>query len=180
MPLLVLPGDAPSEDWLHATLGRCVRFAASFEHDCQMMTLLFKIREQARSPLSDDEGFSELRRAVLDRLARLGTYIGCQAELPPDVADLLDQARTARNYFAHEAAEELASVAENTAARAQWCDGARAHIEALALGKVVLAILMSKNSASSLPPKEEVRTYAARAQAWAVRSFEAQAHVSDV
>lgn len=170
MPLLADPPIDADSVWAHAALGRALYIASSFEEDCQCLAFVLKVREPQPDGQSDEEFFEAVSKAVLGRLVDLNKLIARRAKLPDDYAVLLHAARDARNYIAHEAARELEAVRKATGSIDNWRSVMASRLEEIAIGKIIVAVLLSRNSAEPTPTKETINAYAKKVISWALSS----------
>ena len=169
MAMLSLP---PADEFLrraHLALGRALSVACNFESNCRSMAFVLKIKEPKPDGQSDDESFVELQKAVLGRLVDLNRLIARRVAMKDDYAQMLHAARDARNYIAHEAADELERLAKRTADIEEWRSLLEGKLRELALGKIIIAILLSRNTAEPTPTREEIDAYPDQLVAWVTR-----------
>jgi hypothetical protein len=83
---------------------------------------------------------------------------------------MLHAARDARNYVAHEAADELTRLANVPDGVGQWHQVTATKLQDIALGKIIVAVLLSRNSAEPTPTKEVINDYRRKVESWALRS----------
>ncbi|TVU92085.1 DUF4145 domain-containing protein [Vreelandella titanicae] len=100
-PLLSMPERTEESDAVYAVLGRALAYATEFENNCRTLAHLFDIEK------SDTEFSCEIYKLVKSGTlhAKIKLLIDGH-ELPDWVEDKVHEARKARNFIAHEAAED--------------------------------------------------------------------------
>ena len=107
-----------------------------------------------------------MTKAVLGRLVDLNKFVARRAPLSDDYAAMLHDAREARNYIAHDAADELKRIANDRGGIDEWPKVLASKLQELALGKIILAVLLSMNSAEPTPTRETIDSYSKRIESW--------------
>jgi hypothetical protein len=166
MPLLSDPPADEGKISACVVLGRALYIACGFEDDCRSLAFVLKIRDPQMQGLSDDESFDALSKAVLGRLVDLNKLIARRAKLPVDYAAMLHAARDARNYIAHEAAGELEHLTKASDGLSRWRSLMASKLEDVAYGKIIVAVLLSRNSAEATPAPETINAYSKRINLW--------------
>lgn len=170
MPLLSDPPLDSETTWALAALGRALYIACEFESDCRSLAFVFKLKEPQSNDQSDEQFFEAVGKVVLGRLVDLNQLIATRAKLPEDYAAMLHAARNARNYVAHEAADELTRLAKAPDGIGRWRQVMATKLQDIALGKIIVAVLLSRNSAEPTPTKEVINAYRRKVESWALRS----------
>lgn len=170
MALLTLPPDDRIHRWAYSALGRSFHVAASFESDCRALVFSLKVRDPALADRSVEDFAKLVGDAVLDRLVNLNKLIATTASLPENYRDLLTEAREARNYVAHEASDDLDRSLARSEGFEAWRTSMAERLEAIAIGKIIIAILLSRNSAEATPTKEAIETYSEKVKTWALHA----------
>ena len=120
MPLLVDPPADEDTGSACVLLGRALYIACGFEDDCRSLAFVLKVREPQPEGQSDYEFFVAVSKAVLGRLVDLNKLIARRAKLKEDYLAMLHAARDARNYIAHEAANDLERLMKAPDGFVQW------------------------------------------------------------
>jgi len=100
-PLLPMPERTEESDAVYAVLGRALAYATEFENNCRNLAHLFDIEK------SESEFSYEIYKLV--KSGTLHTKIKLLIDehgLPDWVEEKIHEARKARNFIAHEAAED--------------------------------------------------------------------------
>lgn len=166
MPLLA---DPPADEVTRTAcvlLGRALYISSGFEDDCRSLAFVLKARELKPEGQSDDEFLTAVAKAVLGRLVDLNKLIACQARLKEDYAAMLHTARDARNYIAHEAAADLERLMKVSGGFGQWQRTLGSKLEAVAFGRIIVAVLLSRYSAEVTPTQDGIDTYPKRVESW--------------
>lgn len=166
MPLL---SDPPADEVTRtacAMLGRALYIASGFEDDCRSLAFVLKVREPQPEGQSDDEFFTAVSRAVLGRLFDLNKLIAYRAKLKENYAAMLHTARDARNYIAHEATGDLERLMKVPGGFGQWQSVLASKLEEVAFGRIIVAVLLSRNSAEMTPTKEVIDAYPKMVESW--------------
>lgn len=166
MPLLVDPPADEDTGSACVVLGRALYVACGFEVDCRSLAFVLKVREPQPEGQSDDEFFAAVSKAVLGWLADVNKLIVRSARLPEDYAALLHAARDARNYIAHEAASDLERLSKAPDGFSQWRSVMASKLEDVTYGRVIVAVLLSRNSAELTPTHEVIDAYPKRIKSW--------------
>ena len=166
MPLLA---DSPTDvDTCSAcvVLGRALYGACGFEDDCRSLAFVLNVKEPQPEGQSDDEFFAAVSKAVLGRLVDLSKLIARRAKLHEDYAAMLHAARDARNFIAHEAAGDLKHLAKEPGGFSKWRSIMASKLDEVTYGKIIVAVLLSRNSAESTPTQEAIDAYPERIKSW--------------
>ena len=147
-------------------LGRALYVASGFENDCRALSFVLKVREQQPKGQSDEEFFTAVSKAVLGRLVDLNKFIARRAKLNEDYGMMLHSARDARNYIAHEATDDLERLNKTPGGFALWQGVLSSKLEEVALGKIIVAVLLSRNSAETTPTQEVIDAYPEIVKSW--------------
>lgn len=166
MPLLTHPPTDEVTGTACMMLGRALNIACGFEDDCRSLAFVLKVREPQPEGQSDDEFFVAVSKAVLGRLVDLNKLIARRAKLKEDYAAMLHAARDARNYIAHEAASDLERLTKAPGGFSQWQSVMASKLEEVAYGKIIVAVLLSRNSAEPAPTQESIDEYPKRVKSW--------------
>lgn len=170
MPLLA---DPPTDEVTRAAcvlLGRALYIASEFESDCRSLVFVLKVREPQLEQQSDDEFFTALSKTVFGRLVDLNELIACRAKLKQDYAGMLHAARNARNYIAHEATGELERLIKLPDGFTQWQSILASKLEDVAFGRMIVAVLLSRNSAEATPTHAVINSYPKKVASWVFES----------
>ncbi|WP_404397396.1 hypothetical protein [Idiomarina loihiensis] len=100
-PLLPMPERTKESDTVYAVLGRALAYATEFENNCRILAHLLDIEK------SDSEFSYEIYKLV--KSGTLNEKIKLLIDgygLPDWVEEKVHEARKARNFIAHEAAED--------------------------------------------------------------------------
>lgn len=170
MPLLFAPPTDSDSTWAYAALGRALYIACEFENNCRSLAFVFKIKEPQSNDLSDEQFFEAVRKVVLGRLFNLNELISTRGKLTEDYAAMLHAARDARNYVAHEAADDLDRLTKVPDGIGQWRRLMASKLQDIAFGKIIVAVLLSRNSAEATPTKEVTDAYPGKIESWAFQS----------
>ncbi|PWK33498.1 hypothetical protein [Cupriavidus plantarum] len=169
MPPLSIPQTGLDWNWAYLVLGRALYVACEFEGQCRSLAFILKLNEPQPGGRSDDAFFEALTKLVNKyRLNDFNTLIAGRAKLAEDYVDMLDAAREARNYVAHEAAEELDRLAKLTGGFDQWREIMASKLRDIGLGRLIVAILLSRNSAEETPLREDINAYRETIESWAL------------
>lgn len=166
MPLLT---DLPIDEGTNSAcvvLGRALYVACGFEDDCRSLAFVLKVREPQSEEQSDDEFFAAVSKAVLGRLVDLNKLIARRAKLRENYVAMLHAARDARNYIAHEAAGDLERLAKAPSGISQWRSDLTSKLEEVTYGKIIVAVLLSRNSAEPTPTQEAIDAYPEKVNSW--------------
>ena len=170
MPLLA---DPPTDEVTQAAcvlLGRALYIASEFEGDCRSLAFVLKVREPQSEEQSDDQFFQALSKAVLGRLVDLNKHIARRAKLKQSYAEMLHAARDARNYIAHEATSDLERLIKLPDGFAQWQSILASKLEDVAFGQIIVAVLLSRNSAEATPTHAGIDSYPKKVASWVFES----------
>jgi len=166
MPLL----DDPPADEVTRTacvlLGRALYIASGFEDYCRSLAFVLKVREPQPEGQTDDEFFTAVSKAVLGRLVDLNKLIARRAKLKEDYATMLHAARDARNYIAHEATGDLERLIKVPGGFSQWQNVLASKLEEVAFGRIIVSVLLSRNSAEATPTQEAIDAYPKVVESW--------------
>ena len=166
MPLL---SDPPAEEGKISAcvvLGRALYIACGFEDDCRSLAFVLKVRELQPEGQSDDEFFAVVSKAVLGRLVDLSKLIARRGKLREDYTAMLHAARDARNYIAHEAVGELNRLTKVPNGFSQWKSVMASKLEEVTYGRIIVAVLLSRNSAELTPTQEVIDAYPKKVESW--------------
>ena len=166
MPLL---SDPPADEVTRAAcvmLGRALYIASGFENDCRSLAFVLKVREPQSEGQSDDEFFTAVSKAVLGRLVDLNKLIARRAKLKEDYAAMLHTARGARNYIAHDATADLERLMKVPGGFGQWQSVLASKLEEVVFGRIIVAVLLSRNSAEVTPTREVIDAYPKMVESW--------------
>ena len=166
MHTLTLPPPSQLASTAHATLGRALVFATSFELDCRVLALSITIKNKAFASGSDDDFWKSLTPIVDNTLKAINDQILRELDLTPTAKDWLTVAREARNYIAHEAGESFEKKYDSPESFEAWLTTMERNIQELAVGKMAVAILLSKMPGSPPIDKQALREYQQRALSW--------------
>ena len=147
-------------------LGRALYVASRFENDCRSLAFILKVREPQPEGQSEDEFFTAVSKAVLGRLVDLSRLIARRAKLKEDYAGILHAAREARNYIAHEATGDLERLQKVSGGFGQWQSLLASKLEEIAFGRIIVAVLLSRNSAEATPTQLVIDAYPQRVESW--------------
>jgi len=100
-PLLPMPERTEESDAVYAVLGRALAYATEFENNCRTLAHLFDIEQSERE--FSYEIYKLVKSGTLH--AKIKLLID-EHELPNWVEDKIHEARKARNFIVHEAAED--------------------------------------------------------------------------
>ena len=100
-PLLPMPERTEESDAVYAVLGRGLAYATEFENNCRTLAHLFDI-EKSESEFSY-EIYKLVKSGTLHAKIKL---LVDEHGLPDWVEEKIHEARKARNFIAHEAAED--------------------------------------------------------------------------
>ena len=170
MPLLADPPPDEVTRTACVLLGRALFIASGFEDDCRSLAFVLKVREPQPEGQSDDEFFTAVSKAVLGRLVDLNKLIARRAKLKEDYAAMLHAARDARNYIAHEAVDDFERLTKVSGGFEQWRDVMASKLEEVAYGRIIVAVLLSRNSAEATPTPEAIDAYPKRVASWVFES----------
>lgn len=162
MPLLADPPADEDTGSACVLLGRALYIACGFEDDCRSLAFVLKVREPQPEGQSDDEFFVAVSKALVD----LNKLIARRAKLKEDYAAMLHAARDARNYIAHEAANDLERLMKAPDGLGQWQNAMASKLEEVTYGKIIVAVLLSRNSAEPTPTQEAIDEYSKRIKSW--------------
>ena len=151
-------------------LGRALYLACGFESDCRSLAFLLKVREPQPDGQSDEQFWDAVSKVVLSRLVDLSKLIARRANLKEDYAAMLHAARDARNFVAHEAADELDRLTKLPDGLDRWRELMASKLQEIALGKIILAILLSRNLAEATPKRETINAYSKKIESWVLQS----------
>lgn len=170
MPLLAVPPTDHDSTWAYAALGRALYIACEFESNCRSLAFVLKIKEPQPNGQSDDQFFEAVGKVVLGRLFDLNELIATRAQLLDDYAAMLHAARDARNYMAHEAADELDRLAKVPNGISRWRGILTSKLQDIALGNIIVAVLLSRNSGEPTPTKDVIDAYSKKIESWALQT----------
>lgn len=160
---LAIPSAGPDTEPRYATLGRALSLASSFEIDCRMLALTLKLRDPSLDGASAEQFGKAVSDPVVEQLGNNHGRIAKELGLSESAKDWLTIAREARNYIAHQAGEEFGkSVPE----RERWAADLKAKAREVAVGKVAIAILLSRVSSVPKPTGEAIDSFLASAPEW--------------
>lgn len=168
MSLLSIPSNDLAWSQTHLALGRALYIASGFEHDCRCLTFVLKVQESPIGGQSDEEIFKAVSKAVLARLADLNKLIAKNSCLPAAYDEMLHLARTARNFIAHEASEELVRLMRQPNGVEQWLGLMADKLADIANGKIIVAVLLSRSSAEPCPTTDMIDAYPDKIISWAL------------
>lgn len=163
MPLLSVPPTDEVSNTACLMLGRALYVASSFEDDCRSLAFVLKVRELQPE---DDEFFTMLSKAVLGRLFDVQTLIARCTKIKENYVELLQTARVARNYIAHEASNDCERLLKIPSGFGQWRNILASKLQEVVLGKIIVAVLLSRNSAEVMPTQEVIDTYPKMIESW--------------
>jgi hypothetical protein len=152
--------DLGEYDPLFLVVGRAVHLAAEFEHKCRCVLSI--LRAVDRMTETDDlDATLEFARAVEKQLLHpMLQEVGTHGLGDAEDAVLLDRARRARNFIAHESAKLSVHSPRELVGRL------REEVRALAAGDNVASRWLYEISEKRLAPQEIQRTYIDRVEAW--------------
>ncbi len=165
-----LLADPPTDDVTLTAcvlLGRALYVASEFEDDCRSLAFVLKVREPQPEGQPNDEFLAAVSKAVLGRLVDLNNVVARRAKLKEDYAEMLHAARDAWNYIAHEATADLGRFMKLPDGFGQWQGVLSSKLEEVAFGRIIVAVLLSHNSAEETPTREVIDTYPNRVASWA-------------
>ena len=166
MPLLSEPPADEITRAACAMLGRALYIASGLEDDCRALAFVLKVREPQPEGQSDDEFFTAVSKAVLGRLVDLNKLIAHRAKLKEGYGAMLHTARDARNYIAHEATGDLERLVKVPGGFGQWQSVLASKLEEVAFGEIIVAVLLSRNSAEVTPTQEVIDAYPKIVESW--------------
>ena len=169
MPLLRDPPSDSDSVWAYMVLGRALRIACEFESNCRSLAFVLKVREPQASGQSDEKFFEAVSKAVLGRLVDLNKLIAKRAKLKEEYSTMLHAAKEARNYIAHQAVDELELLAKESGGINRWRSVMESKLHDIAYGKIIVAVLLSQNSAEPTPTAEEIDAYPPKVKSWVLR-----------
>ena len=76
----------------------------------------------------------------------------------------------ARNYVAHEAVDEINRLAKAPNGIERWREVTASKLQNIALGKIIVAVLLSRDSGEVTPTKDAIDTYPKGIELWALWS----------
>lgn len=170
---MTLLTDLPVDDDINsacAILGRALYIACRFEDDCRSLAFALKVKEPHPEQQSDDEFIAAVSKVVLGRLVDLNKLIARRAKLLENYAAMLHAAREARNYIAHEAAGDFERLAKEPGGIGQWRSVLTTKLEEVSYGKMIVAVLLSRNSAEPTPTQNAIDRYPEKVNSWVFRS----------
>jgi len=171
MPLLT---DPPADEFTQTAcvlLGKALYIASEFEDDCRSLAFVLKVREPQPKGQSDDEFFSAVSKAVLGRLVDLSKFIARRAKIKEDYVAMLHTARNARNYIAHEATGDLTRLMKVSGGFGMWQSVLASKLEEVTFGSIIVAVLLSRNSAEATPTQEAIDSYPKRIESWVFEGY---------
>ncbi len=166
MPLLAIPPVDAVTQTACVLLGRALYIASGFEDDCRSLAFALKMTELQPEGQSDDDFFTAVSKTVLGRLVELNKLIAQRAKLKEDYVAMLHTARDARNYIAHEATGDLKHLTKVPGGFDQWQSVLESKLEAVVFGRIIVAVLLSRNSAEVAPTQEVVDAYPEMVKSW--------------
>ena len=166
MNTLALLPTSPEATWSLQALGRALALATSFEMEVRMLAVGLRLRDPLYETATPDEFVRFLRQPAVAKLARNIEIVVDAKGLSPDYGTVLSEARDARNFIAHEAAEDLERVVHSVEARETWTRQLESKIRDLAMGKLVMSLLLPQVIVLAKPPREAMQRYADEAVTW--------------
>jgi hypothetical protein len=170
MPLLADPPADEATRTACVLLGRALFTASGFEDECRSLAFVLKVTKPQPEGQSDEEFFEAVSKAVLVRLVDLNKLIARRAMLKEDYAAMLHAARDARNYIAHEATGDFERLIKLPHGFAQWRSILASKLEEVAFGKIIVAVLLSRNSEEATPTRAAIDSYPKSIASWVFAS----------
>jgi hypothetical protein len=168
MSTLELLPTGRAADSVMLALGRALVLATSFEFDCRCLALCLRLRDPLLDELSGEHFERFVSEPAIAKLAAsLGVIVGGFA-LAEAYGDLLKSARLARNYIAHEAAENIRPKLQSTDDLQSWWRQLEVKVREVAMGKVVLALLLPRVSATERPDLATIHGYSDATVTWVI------------
>ena len=171
-PLLAEPPEDDDDlQWAYAALGRALYVACSFEKKCRYLALVLHIQEPQPDGQSDEESFNTFVKVIgRGSLCKLNNLIVRKTNLRQNYPEMLHAARRARNYIAHDAANEFTKFSKAPGNIDQWRKTMASKLEDIAYGKIIVAVLFSRNSAESTPTQDVIDAYPKKIESWVFQS----------
>jgi hypothetical protein len=163
--LAFLPAS-PETTWSLQALGRALALATSFETDVRMLALGLRLRDPLYETATPDDFARFVRQPTVAMLARNIKIVIDAQGLWRGHETVLSDARDARNFIAHQAAEDLERIIGSKEARDAWRAEVESRVRSLAMGKLVMSLLLPQVIALSTPSREAMQGYADQAVAW--------------
>jgi len=170
MPLLSNPPADEVTRTACVMLGRALYVASGFEDDCRALSFVLKVLEPQPEGQSEEEFSTAVSKAVLGRLVDLNKFIARRAKLKEDYGAMLHTARDARNYIAHEANGDLERLIKVPGGFVKWQSVLASKLEEVAFGRIIVAVLLSRNSAEATPTQEVIDAYPKVVESWVFES----------
>ena len=169
--------DLPTErtefsDAGYAAFGRSLVFATRFEENCRALAVLLGIKDRTQaqrndSTLLDDEEFRKLVGALWNRkLFHQIQALTTSLHLTNDLRTVLNAARKARNYLAHDFGLGIQHEIETDGGHAQRLDDLGNQITTLATADMVVCLLMLHLTHEGLPSSQFISEYPSRIKEW--------------
>lgn len=174
MGTLTLPETMTGASAAYAMLGRALTLAASFESDCRILAFSLKLKEPSLDTANPQDIERFLGEVVFGKLVKNQDLVVSGFRLSLKYKEWLSAAREARNYIAHEAGEDFEKKFAAQTEWADWCQALRTKLHEIAIGKVVLAILLSRSSTAEIPDRESIASYPDRITEWVFREQKEQ------
>ena len=164
--MLALPTSGSDAEPQYAVLGRALSFASSFEFDCRMLAVNLTLRDPSLDGAPIEQVAKVLQAAAVGPLGRNHERMVKDLRLSESAEDWLATARDARNFIAHQAGEEFESKLASPEEWQQWLSTLKTKVQALAVGKVAVTILLSRVSSVPRPTPEAIDLFIANASGW--------------
>jgi len=157
--------DLSEHDPLFLIVGRALHLATEFEHKCRCVLSVLRAVDRV-TETSDLDAALEFARAVEKQLLHpMLKEVGAHGLGDAEDAALLDRARRARNFIAHESANLSVHAPRELLRLLQE------EVRVLAAGDNVASRWWYEISEKQLAPQEVQRTYTARVEAWVFRGI---------
>lgn len=128
-----------------------------------------KLKDPSLDTASPQDIERVLEQVVFGKLVKNQDIVVAGFRLSLKYAEWLSAARGARNYIAHEAGDEFERKLAAPAEWDGWRQTLRTKLQEVALGKVILAILLSRTSTAMTPDRDSIANYPEQVLHWALR-----------
>lgn len=164
--LFDIPERTQFSDEGYGVLGRALAFGTQFERNLRGLASMVGIKS-APEILKDQNSINEFFMFIDKR--QLLTHIKTISEtlnIPEDVATILDRARIARNFLAHEAGAGLEIVLDHDDSREFFIDSIKNNVKDIAVANLVVLVLLNKMTNEPIPTPKSLNSYADKVTNW--------------
>jgi len=154
-------------------LGRALYFAQVYESNCRVLASLLDLKSGNVVLPSDDNERQEVIQNLWKRnLGNNLKHLKNSYHLPTDIFSILDKAREARNFIAHEICLGINDTIESDKGRSQLIEIIKKNIEKIANGDKYVCLIIQMMTKEPIPNAKYFEEYPKNISKWVCEVYE--------